>query len=135
VQFQKGQSGNPNGRPRGARNKRTLAAEMLLDEKAEALTDKAIELAMKGDIAALRLCIERICPPRRHATVSFELPKLESVADASAAMARIVQGLADGELTPIEVGELTRAIESFRRTMEASDFELRLRAMEKRFED
>jgi hypothetical protein len=33
--FQPGQSGNPKGRPRGARHKATLAAEALLDGEAE----------------------------------------------------------------------------------------------------
>jgi hypothetical protein len=38
ARFLKGQSGNPSGRPRGARNKTTLAVEALLDGEAEALT-------------------------------------------------------------------------------------------------
>jgi hypothetical protein len=43
--------GNP-GRPKGSRNKATLAAEALLDGEAEALTRKAIELALAGDVTA-----------------------------------------------------------------------------------
>src|SRR4029077_7685570 len=43
-----GQSGNPSGRPKGSRNRTTLAAEALLDGEAEQLTRKAIELA-KGE--------------------------------------------------------------------------------------
>lgn len=44
--FRRGKSGNPAGRPRGARNRATLAAEALLEGEAEALTRKAIELAV-----------------------------------------------------------------------------------------
>jgi len=58
--FKKGQSGNPNGRPKGIRNKATMAAQELLDGEAEALTRKAIEKAMEGDMTALKLCLERI---------------------------------------------------------------------------
>jgi hypothetical protein len=74
MQFQKGQSGNPLGRPLGSRNKRTIAAEKLFDEDAEALTRVAIDLAKEGDIAALRLCMDRICAPNRHRPVAFDLP-------------------------------------------------------------
>ena len=61
--FQKGQSGNPSGRPKGARNKATLAMEILLDGEADRLTRKVVEMALAGDTTALRLCLERIMPP------------------------------------------------------------------------
>ena len=53
----KGTSGNPDGRPMGSRNRATLAAQTLLDGEGERLTRKAIELALEGDRAALRLCL------------------------------------------------------------------------------
>jgi len=83
--FMKGQSGNPAGKPKGARHRATLAAETLLDGEAEALTRKAIELALAGDPIALRLCLDRILPPRRERPLRFVLPKLRSAADASSA--------------------------------------------------
>jgi hypothetical protein len=72
--FVKGESGNPAGRPKGARNRTTLAAEALLDGQAEAITQKAIDLALDGDLVALRLCLERVLPTRRERRVSFEMP-------------------------------------------------------------
>lgn len=57
--FRKGESGNPSGRPRGARNAATLTCEALLDGQAEALTQKAVEMALAGDVVALRLCAQR----------------------------------------------------------------------------
>ena len=60
-----GQSGNPTGRPKGARNKATLAAEALLDGEAEQITRKAIEKAKAGDMVAIRLCLDRIAPPEK----------------------------------------------------------------------
>ncbi len=64
MPFKPGQSGNPHGRPKGARNRATVVAEQLLDGEADTLTRKAIDLAKQGDTTALRLCIERILPPR-----------------------------------------------------------------------
>lgn len=66
ARFRKGQSGNPSGRPRGARNKTTRAVEALLDGEAEALTRKAIERALEGDTTALCLCLDRLLPPVAH---------------------------------------------------------------------
>ena len=60
TRFKPGRSGNPEGRPRGSRNATTLALEALLGGEAETLTRKAIELAKGGDLAALRLCIDRL---------------------------------------------------------------------------
>ena len=59
--------------------------QLVIDGEAEALNRKAVELALDGDPAALRLCIERI-PPCRERTVSFTLPQIESAADVFAAM-------------------------------------------------
>ena len=76
--FEKGMSGNPSGRPRGSRNATTLALEALLDGQAQALTQKAIDFALSGDMPALRLCLDRILPPRKDRPVSFTLPEINS---------------------------------------------------------
>jgi Family of unknown function (DUF5681) len=57
MTFKPGKSGNPAGKPPGAKNRTTLAVEALLDGEAETLTRKAIELASGGDMQALRLCL------------------------------------------------------------------------------
>ena len=63
--FEKGRSGHPAGRRAGSRNKKTLAAAALLEGESEALTRRAVELALAGDQAALRLCLDRTVAPRR----------------------------------------------------------------------
>ena len=92
-----GQSGNPKGRPKGARNRATVAAETLLDGEAEALTRKAVEMALEGDSTALRLCLERILPARRDRPVSFRMPVLKSASDAVAAASAILDETAAGK--------------------------------------
>src|SRR5260370_38889426 len=74
--FEKGRSGNPAGKPPGARNRATLASEALLDGEAEELTRNAIERAKQGDTVARRLCLDRILPPRKHRAVSLSLLKI-----------------------------------------------------------
>src|SRR5215470_6029027 len=87
--FLKGQSGNPNGRPVGARSRTTVAVETLLEGEAEKLTRKAVTLALKGNVACLRLCLDRISPPRRDRAVQFAIPAFNCAEDASKAMAAI----------------------------------------------
>ena len=94
--FEKGKSGDPNGRPRGARNKTTLTAEALLDGKVEALTNKLIDKALKGDMTAMRLCFERILPRNRDRAVAFNLPDIETAADARAASSAVLEECAAG---------------------------------------
>jgi hypothetical protein len=116
--FQRGESGNPAGRPVGARHKATVAAEALLDGEAEALTRKAVEMALAGDTVALRLCLERILPPRRERLVRFKLPRLQSLADAATAMAAIIAAVATADLTLGEAAELAKLIGAFAKALE-----------------
>ncbi|SRR5216683_3169077 len=111
TQFQPGQSGNPNGRPKGSRNAATLALESLLD--GEALTRKAVELALTGDIAALRLCLDRVLPPRKDRPVSFEMPPINNAVDARAASAALLAAVASGDLTPSEASEVGKLIDGY----------------------
>jgi hypothetical protein len=129
--FVKGQSGNPGGRPAGARNRRTLAAATLLEGEAESLTRKAVELALAGDPTAMRLCLERVLPPCRQRAVKFALPPIESAADIAAAMKAVAAALAEGIITPGEGEAIARIVDTFVRAIEASDFERRLSAIER----
>jgi hypothetical protein len=131
MTFKHGQSGNPDGRPKGSRNKTTLAVEAMLAGEHEAITRKAIEKAKAGDMAAIRLCMERIAPPRKDAPICFELPKMEKASDAVTASSAIVVAVSRGELSPCEAGELIKVVESYARTLQVSDFEARIERLEK----
>src|SRR5438132_3359800 len=128
--FEKGRSGNPAGRRTGSRNKATLAAAALLAGESEALTRKAVELALVGDPTAMRLCLERILPACRERTVNFALPPIESAADIAAAMKAVTSALADGAITPGEAATIAAVVDTFVRAIETSDFERRLKEAE-----
>ena len=124
--FEKGRSGNPAGRRIGCRNKTTIAAAALLAGEAEALTRKAVELALVGDPTALRLCIERILPQCRERAVKFALPPIESAADIAPAMKAVTSALADGMITPAEAATIAAVVDTFMRAIETSELERRL---------
>ena len=114
------------GRPRGARNRGTLAAGALLDGEAEALTRKAIELALDGNILALRLCLERIMPPRREHSVMVSLPELHSPRDAGEVSAAILNAATKGEITLAEATELARLVTTHVATLKSSEYDMGL---------
>jgi Family of unknown function (DUF5681) len=127
--FQKGYSGNPAGRPVGARNRVTEMAEALLDGQADALVNKCVELALEGNPAAIKLCLERIVP-RVGRSVKFDLPPIAGPGDLGPAMDAIARAAAAGALTASDAAEFSRMIETYGRAMAASDLDRRLRELE-----
>jgi hypothetical protein len=113
------------------RNRKTLAAAILLEGESEALTRKAVELALAGDPTAMRLCLERILPPCRERAVKFALPAIESAADIAPTMKAVAAALADGVITPGEGEAVARIVDTFVRAIETSDFERRLKMVER----
>jgi len=118
------------GRPKGSRNKATLAIESLIQGQAEELTQVAVTKALEGDSVALRLCMERIAPTPKDQPVSFSLPKMENALDASEVARSVLTAVSEGELTPVEATRVMGLIESYRRTLELTEIEERLQALE-----
>lgn len=123
--------GNP-GKPRGARHRATQAALALIDGEGEALTRKAIDMALAGDTVALRLCLERLAPPRKDAPVRFDLPPMQGAENAAAAMGAILASVASGELTPSEATGIAGLVEAYRKALETTELETRIKALEER---
>jgi hypothetical protein len=128
--FREGATGNPNGRPKGARNRATRLAEALLEGEAVPLMRKAIDLAKAGDITALRLCLERLIPRRVERAIEFELPPISEPKDAIIALSRIMEGVGCGELTASEAGSLVSVVQAALKAFEVLDLDQRLSALE-----
>ena len=131
MPFQKGQSGNPAGRPRGIVNRATALAQDLLSEHAEWIARKVIELAEEGDMAAIRVCMERLVPPIKHQPIAAELPPIEKPADSVEAVASIAAAVAAGDLTAAEAAELAKVVDVYVRALDSKGFNERLSALEK----
>lgn len=128
--FVPGQSGNPAGRPKGSRNRATVALEKILDGDAESILRKAVEMAQDGDPTALRLCLDRLLPPRKDRPISFDLPPIETTDDLPKATGAIVAAVAAGELTPAEAAEISKTLDVHVRAIEATELHRRLAALE-----
>jgi len=133
--FKRGQSGNPAGKPKGSRNRTTLAVEALLEGEAEALTRVCIERAKAGDNVALRIAMERICPPLRERAMMFELPPVTAAADLPVALGRIVAAMASGNILPSEGQTLCAMFAAQRQAFETVEIADRLSELERRLEE
>ena len=121
--------GNP-GKPKGSRHRATQAAQSLIENQSDAITQKAVEMALEGDTTALRLCIERIAPTRKDVPIEFDLPPMNSAHDAARAASAILAEVATGSITPLEATTVMGLVEQYRRTLETTEFERRIEALE-----
>ena len=69
-------------------------------------------------------------PLRRERSVRFQMPALQSAADAPTAMASIAAAVATGAITPSEAAELSKLVETFIQSIEAREFDRRLQLIE-----
>ena len=128
------QAGNKygKGRPAGSRNKATIALEALLDGEGEAMMRKAIELALAGSETALRLCLERLIPPRRERLVQLRLPSdLTTAKGTSRAASAVLKAVAQGEITPGEAVQLANVLEVRRKVIDSEELESRIDELER----
>ena len=128
AKFQKGQSGNPAGRPKGSGD-HSAQVRKHLDSKSKALIETAVDMALTGDTAALKLCIERICPALRprDLPLSLELPEGGSL---SARGEAVLQALALGELTPMDANAFLGALTAQAKLTEADELVRRVECLE-----
>ena len=130
--FKKGESGNPQGRPVGTRNKTTLAALSLIEDEGEQLARKAVELALDGDLPALKLCMDRLLPPAKERPLeAFSLPQLNDQRSVLDALDTIANKLSQGELLPAEATSICKVLEQYRKHFETTELSERLETLER----
>lgn len=128
--FTEGQSGNPAGRPKGSRNRSTLALEAIFEGEAEALSRRAIAMALDGDGPAMKLCLDRLLSPRRDRSITFDLPAINSAADLPKATEAMLRAVASGEITPSEAADIGKAVSAHIEAITAADLSARLARLE-----
>lgn len=97
ARFQKGTSGNPNGKKIGTLNRKTVL-EQCFQKHAEALINKTIELGLSGDPMALRLCIERLVPKAKEKSTTVVIPDISTI-ETTKIIPELMRSLAGQEIT------------------------------------
>lgn len=139
AQFRKGQSGNPKGRPRGAKNSATLLNEAL-DEavvvtengrrktitKKQAIVKQIVNKAAGGDHRAIQLLLVNQIPLiearlefSREATAEARLPPAQSAVEKRARAVEIAKILKD-------IGYLDQVLDSTPETASSPEYPSRI---------
>jgi hypothetical protein len=121
--------GNP-GKPKGTRHHATRLAEALIDGQAKEIVQKAIDMAASGDPTALRIVMDRLCPPRRERTISLDMPSIKSAADLITAAAALTEATAAGDITPSEAASLSTLVGNVAKAVETVEIVARLAKLE-----
>lgn len=124
--FIKGSSGNPQGRPKKADELRQL-----LEQDADTIARKVLELAKGGDLRAAELVLSRACPPQRptYPAAPFHLDEEKPLADQAR---QILAAIAAGCLPPDQGKALLDSLASLTRVVELDEISRRLAALEER---
>lgn len=111
--FQRGASGNPAGRPPGARNRGTLLLAAISDGDLHAIREKVVEMAKAGDLVAAKLIFDRVVPVPRARTVTLALPSMKSGSgrEKARALTAVLEAVAAGEIEPGEAAIIADLVE------------------------
>ena len=125
-----GQSGNPAGKKRGTLNKRTLAAQAIVDD-AGAILDVVIARAKAGDMTAAALIVNRLIPTLRPRAerVHFTLDTRASLTEQGE---QVLQAMADGELDPDTSKMILDSIGAFAGLKQIDELGARIESLERR---
>ncbi len=130
MAWQKGQSGNPTGKPAGTRNKATIMVQSIMERGAKEITDVVVGLAKEGDLSAARLVLERLVPPAKERPIFLAMPDTGSAEGIAEAQQAILRAVAAGELLPGEAATLAGIVEARRKAVETLELEQRITALE-----
>lgn len=126
-----GQSGNPAGKPSGARNRATQMVMALMEGAAEEITTTIIDAAKKGDLAAAKLVLERLAPPVRERAIALALPNTDTPSGINEAQRKIVEAVGSGDLLPAEGTALAGIVEVRRKAYETNEMDQRISELER----
>ena len=128
--FAKGFVANPAGLRKGTRHAATRLAEALIDGQAKEIVQKALAMAASGDPTAMRIVMDRLCPPRRERTISLAMPNIKSAADLITAAAALTDATAAGDITPGEAASLSTLVGNVAKAIETVEIVARLAKIE-----
>ena len=126
MQFTKGASGNPAGRPKGIKDKRhrfNEAIESMIPDVLESVFQKAVA----GDMTAAKMLLDRSLPTKRPEQERVQI----SIKENTALNARdVLKSVFDGEVSPDVGASLLSAITGVLKAVEVEELARRIDMLE-----
>lgn len=129
TRFIPGKSGNPDGRPKGSKNRSTLLLEALDDDLPELLSVVKAK-AVEGDMTAMRLLLDRALPTRKPTSPPVNLPELSAAKTFTDKAGAILCAAGNGQLPPDVAAQLLSALGGVVKVLEIDDLLRRIEALE-----
>jgi hypothetical protein len=107
-----------------------MAALAIMEGEAATISRKAVELALPGDLTAMRLVLERLVSPARDRPVQIELPAVTNAQDLVAAASALTQATTSGEITPAQAADLSQLMANVSRAIEVAQIDERHKAVD-----
>lgn len=128
MQFTKGASGNPAGRPKGIKDKRHRFNEAI-ESMIPQVLDSVFQKAIAGDMTAAKMLLDRTLPTKRPEQERVQMPIKENTASNAR---DVLKSVFDGEVSPDVGVSLLSAITGVLKAVELEDLARRIDALEGR---
>jgi hypothetical protein len=125
MPFIKGTSGNAKGRPSANISANKLRKS--INEDMPDILNKLIELAKGGDVQAIKLVLERVCPALKPQAVPINLPFVESLAGQGN---EIIRATMQGKIPPDLGSQLITALANQAKVIEIDELTKRIEVLE-----
>ena len=127
-QFIKGQSGNPQGRPKGSGLSAQLRAA--IEQDAPSIIKAMIEQAKAGDMQAAKALLDRVLPALKPESQAIHLPELVAAPTLAEKARAAIDAAGAGAVSPSAASDLVSAIAGLAKIIETTELQKRLEALE-----
>ena len=131
-QFIKGQSGNPQGRPKGSGLSAQLRAA--IEQDAPSIIKTMIEQAKAGDMQAAKALLDRVLPALKPESQAIHLPELVAAGTMAEKARAAIDAAGAGAVSPSAASDLVSAIASAARVVEVTELQQRLEAIKRQLQ-
>jgi len=129
AKFKPGESGNPNGRPKGKSAGAMVRTE--IEARRQDVLNVVIDAAINGDMQACKMLLDRIAPTLRPVAASVEL-EIGNDMSLSEQAAQVAQAAFNGNIAPDTANTLMSVLSSRAKIIETSELISRIEALEQR---